>query len=136
MAKFKKIKSKNYPTQLDTDFLVHILTEDTVEVRTIDRDDYAVMEIPKSLVRKLTTKKVSMKDMVNTVYIVKAEDVVLETESGVRGLLHYDHILSKVKKSGSSFKVKRSYYPNGDSTEVSTHPVKPSRRFTDTLIEN
>ena len=116
---FKKRRrgySKGYPKQPDTFFDVEILDDNRIEVRSLDRDDYVILPMSKTLNTKLTKKK---DNIVGNVYRVEFEDILLETDMNMKGIIAADSIVGKVVKKKLINKVKRIYTPNGKHNEYS-----------------
>ena len=131
---FKKRRIKSvYPTQDDVTFLVQVLNTVECEVRTIDRDDYEIVKMGKTLINKLTRKG---KDAlpIGSVYKVTGEDILLGTEAQFAGLLHAESLLNKVVKKNLVSKIDRTY-GRGDEVEIYNHPTRKPVRFTDRIIE-
>lgn len=119
-----------YRKQNDTNFLIHIISKDKVEVRRSDsRDDYIITSLTKTLENKLTSR--GKKEIpVGNIYEVVGEDILLETESPVRGLLHGETLLNKVYLSKLKAKAIR-VYGVGTTKEITDHPITPIKTFTD-----
>lgn len=115
--KYKK-KSRGYPVQDDVPFYVEILDDNRVEVRSGDRDDYIILPMSKGLTTKLTKKD---NDIIGNIYKVVAEDILLETDMGVKGIISADKIIGKVAKKNFVKRVKRVYTPKGVHNEYSDY---------------
>ena len=108
--------SRGYPKQDDVFFDVEVLEDNRLEVRDMERDDYVLLKMPKTLSKFLTKKD---NDIIGNIYRVKFEDILLETDMGINGVIAADAVVSKVAKKNLVKKVKRVYTPNGKFNETS-----------------
>ena len=117
MAK-RRYKSSSYPTQPDKEFEVHIIDAKTIEIRDMERDDYLLTPLRESMVKRLSGGDNKVSDIIDNVYVVIGEDLLLETESKFGGIRHGESLLSKVRKKSLTRKSHRDYNSTG-AKEVS-----------------
>lgn len=113
--RFKNVKG--LPYQGDKEFEVVLLTGDRLEVRDKERNDYAIIPISKTLKNRLSTK--NDVPYIGSVYVVVAEDILLDTEDEKARCNHANVVANKVKKKDIKFVENREYSIDGEYEEVS-----------------